>query len=37
MLKENEILTNILKQDLDEFWDDCVNSNNSPTCKILNK
>ena len=34
-LKENEILTNILKKDLDDFWDDCIYSDNSPTCKIF--
>jgi hypothetical protein len=34
-LKQNEILTNILKKDLDDFWDDCICTDNSPTCRIL--
>ena len=34
-LKENERLTNILKKDLDDFWDDCIDADNSPTCKFF--
>ncbi len=36
-LRENELLSDILKKDLDDFWNDCLNITNSPTCKIVFK
>ena len=32
-IKENGKSTNISKRELDEFWDDCINTSDSPTCK----